>query len=53
MAKETRNKKTTRRMEENICKWSDQEGINVQIYKQLMQLNKKKKKNSNHNLVQK
>ena len=31
-------------MEENICKWSDQEGINVQIYKQLMQLNKKKKK---------
>ena len=29
-------------MGENICKWYDQWGINVQIYKQLIQLTIKK-----------
>ena len=30
--------------EENICQWSDQQGINLQNKQQLMQLNIKKKK---------
>ena len=31
-------------MKENICKWSNQQGINLQNLKQLKQLNIKKKK---------
>ena len=32
-------------MEENICKWSNGQRINLQIYKQLMELNIKKTNN--------
>ena len=42
------NEKTTHRMAENICKLSDQEGINLQIYKQLTQLNTKKTTQPKH-----
>ena len=38
------NEKTTHKMGENIPKWSEQQGINLKIYKQLMQLNIKKQK---------
>ena len=34
--------KTTHRMGENICKGSNQQGINPKIYKHLMQLHIKK-----------
>ena len=37
------NEKTTYRMGENICKWCYQQGINLQNYKQLIQLYIKKK----------
>jgi len=33
------NEKKTHRMGENICQQSNQHGINLQIYKQLIQLN--------------
>ena len=36
--------KRAHRKEENICKWSDQQGINLQNMQQLMQLNIKKEK---------
>ena len=39
--------KRAHRKEENICKWSDQHGINLQNMQQLMQLNIKKKKKTN------
>ena len=35
--------KRAHRKEENICKWSDQQGIKFQNMQQLMQLNIKKK----------
>ena len=39
------DKKTTLRMRENICKRVNGQRINLQIYKQLMQLNMKKRNN--------
>ena len=36
--------KRAHRKEENICKWRDQQGINLQNMQQLMQLNIKKGK---------
>ena len=43
-AKKIINKKTVLRIGEYICKWSNWQGINLQKYKQLMQLNIKKNK---------
>ena len=48
-AKETINK--MKRIGENICKWTDQQGLISKIYKQLMQLSIKKttqSKNGQH-----
>jgi len=39
------NEKKTHRMEENICKQSNWQGINLKLYKQLMQFDIKKTNN--------
>jgi len=45
-AKETIKEMKTHRIEENICKQSNQKGINLKIYKQSIYLSiQKKKKN--------